>query len=148
LGELLEALPLSVKCVGVLTVGFLVGAVTLWINGLSFQKVHWGLMIPFAILVGFVSIYCAMWLVWAVLLVVLLRLIVPYYAWHTPKSVNSWLAQNLPRRLVLPYRSWQLRHSGTRRARYTERAFQFITLTLIVLIVLIGLKLISQAELY
>ena len=32
LGELLEALPFSVKCVGVLTVGFLAGAVTLWVG--------------------------------------------------------------------------------------------------------------------
>ncbi len=117
LGELLEALPLSVKCVGILTVGFVVGSVTLWIRGLSFQEGHWGLMIPFAILVGFVSIYCAMLLVWAGALVILLPLAIPYYTWRIAKSVNSWLAQNLPRGLVWRYRSWQLRRTGRRLRR-------------------------------
>ena len=143
LRELLEALPLSVKCVGVLTIGFVVGAVTLWIYGASFQEVHWGLMILFAILVGFFAIYCAVWLVWAVLLVILLPLAAPYYGWRAAKSVNAWLAQNLPRRIVVPYRSWQLRHVGKRRVRCTKTAFQLATVTIVVLIALYALKLIS-----
>ena len=59
-------------------------------------------------------IYMAFWVIWLALLAILLPLAAPYYAWRAVTSIREWLANNLPRRVVLWDRSWQLRRMGRR----------------------------------
>jgi hypothetical protein len=62
---------------------------------------------------------------WGVVMVVVLLFIAPYYAARGLQLTFAWLANNLPGRVLIPYRSWRLRRIGRRMRRTTQAQEQF-----------------------
>jgi hypothetical protein len=113
LGELFAELPIIVRLLVwfvLVLIVFTLGASVMWIKGEPFQARWW--MIPAAVVVGFAMIYIGFWIVWLASLAIMLPLAAPYYAWRAVKSIRQWLAENLPHRVVLWDRQWQLRRLG------------------------------------
>ena len=138
--EIWEMLPYVVKVLCVITLGFVVGAITLWVRGTSFHR-PW-LTIPGAVVVGWIVIYFAIMGLALLFVAISIPFAVPVIAWISAKQIIEWVARNLPRGPVIRYHQWRLRH-GFVKGRSLDWLTALVAISLIV-IALGGLKACSN----
>jgi hypothetical protein len=135
-------LPFIIKCLCCIVLGFVVGAITFWVNGVSFAQRPW-LLILSAIVVGWVVIYCAVIGLALLLLSIGIPFAVPIFAWIAAKHIIEWVTRNLPRGLVIRYRQWKLRH-GVIQRRSMDWLTALVAIALIVIFVAVSALSIAQ----